>query len=296
MIAPSRRIPREKLSVLLPALQEALSQRSSLSAEEACRLLFKVDRILPEIARRLVDAALEGDGRFALLEDGSICLAAPPTLPTFNLNQATFTVVDLETTGGSGEDRILEVGAVRIEQNRLSREFSSLVNPGVPIPPFIASMTGISESMVAQSPSFHEIAEGLLEFLGDSVLVAHNLPFDLGFLNRALARSHQLRLTNSCLCTVRLGRRLLAQLPDRRLDTVAGHYGIRIEGRHRALGDARATALILIRYLGELAEMGIHRMDQLEEFLGVRKGSRSEESVSGRRRKRPPAQASPPSA
>jgi DNA polymerase III epsilon subunit family exonuclease len=296
MLSPTRRAPYEKLSVLLPALQAALSQSGSLSGEEACRLLFKADKIRPEIARRLIEAALEGDRRFSLLEDGSVCLAPLPMHPSWNLDQGTFTVVDLETTGGSAADRILEVGAVRVEQNHPTREFSSLLNPGIPIPPFITSMTGIREAMVAEAPSFHQIAEPLLEFVGNSVLVAHNLPFDLGFLNRALSRSRRLVLANPCLCTVRLGRRLLSHLPNRRLDTVAEHYRISIAERHRALGDARATAQILIRFVGELAEQGIRRMDQLESFLGNRKESRIVDRASAMRRQRRPAKASEPSA
>ena len=295
MISRARQASHEKISVLLPALQEALGQRGSLTGEEACRLLFKADKVRPEIARRLMEAALEGDRRFSLLEDGSVCLAPLPALPSWDLDQGTFTVVDLETTGGSAADRILEVGAVRVEQSRPTREFSSLLNPGIPIPPFISAMTGIREAMVASAPSFQQIAEGLLEFVDDSVLVAHNLPFDLGFLNRAFSRNRQLVLANPCLCTVRLGRRLLSHLPNRRLDTVAEHYGISIEARHRALGDARATALILIRFLGELAERGVRRMDQLETFLGDRKEKPTGDRVTGKRRMRRPAQASPPS-
>jgi DNA polymerase III epsilon subunit family exonuclease len=295
MIERKSHAPREKISVLLSALQEALRQRGPLSGEEACRLLLRADKVRPEIIRRLMETVLDGDRRFSLLEDGSVSLALPPVQPSWNLDGGTFTVVDLETTGGSSADRIVEVGAVRVERNRTAQEFSSLVNPGIPIPPFVASMTGIQESMVANAPSFDQIAEDLLEFIGNSVVVAHNLPFDLGFLNRALSRSHRLVLTNSCLCTVRLGRRLLPHLPDRRLDTVAEHYRIAIEERHRALGDARATALILIRFLEELAQRGIQRIDQLETFLGDRNEEGSAERLTATQRKRLPVQAFPPS-
>jgi DNA polymerase III epsilon subunit family exonuclease len=295
MMLRARQAPHEKLSILLTALQDALLQKGSLCSGEACRLLFKTDRVHPEIAGRLLQAALEGDRRFFLLEDGSVCLAPPAALPSWNLDQGSFTVVDLETTGGSAADRILEVGAVRVEQNRPTREFSTLVNPGIPIPPFISSMTGIRDAMVADAPGFHQIADAFLEFVGDSVLVAHNLPFDLGFLNREFSRSHHLVLAHPRLCTVRLGRRLLPHLPNRRLDTVAEHYKISIEARHRALGDAQATAWILIRFVAELAERGIRKMDQLEAFLGDRREEPGAERSSGTRRKRRPSPASPPS-
>src|SRR5213593_700257 len=167
--------PREKTSKLLPLLQEALRGGGSLTGEEACRLLLKLPRVRPDTARRLLETALDGDRRFLLMEDGSVSLAHAPEPSPVPLDQLAFTVVDLETTGGSAADRILEVGAVRVAQYRLADEFSTLINPGVPIPPFIASMTGIREAMLADAPPFRDVAEKLLEFLGDSVLVAHNL-------------------------------------------------------------------------------------------------------------------------
>jgi len=287
---------REKISVLLPVLEEALLRKGCLSGPEACRLLLKLPRVPPETASALLEAALDQDRRFLLLEDGSVCLAPRAELHPLPLDRVRFTVVDVETTGGSAaQDRILEIGAVRVEHFRPAAEFGLLLDPGIPIPPFISAMTGIRDEMVAGAPCFKEVAEDFLRFLGDSVLVAHNLPFDLEFLNRELSRSGGFVLSNAGLCTVRLGRRLLSQLPDRRLDTVADYYGIPIEARHRALGDARATARILIRLLEELAERGIQRLDHLDAFLnGGKPGSRG--PVTGRKRPRRAPRGVPPSA
>ena len=262
--------PRERISILLPRLEEVLRLRGRIDGQEACRILLKLSQIEPAMAGRILPAALGGDHRFRLLEDGSVVLAALPSPSTLRLEDLVFTVVDLETTGGSASaDRIIEVGAVRVHRGRVGEEFSTLLNPCVPIPPFILSMTGIREEMVVRAPCFSEMADRLAQFLGESVVVAHNLPFDRSFLNAAFSRHCGFVLSNSCLCTVRLGRRLLSHLPDRRLDTVADHYGIPIEARHRALGDARATAIILLRLLGELADRGIRSLDQVEAFLSM---------------------------
>ena len=267
MIRGPAQPPREKISVLLPQLEAILRVRGRLGAEEACRRILRISPLSPNLASLLLRTALDGDRRFQVEEDGSVRLASPASRTPILLADLVFTVVDLETTGGSGSDRILEVGAVRVERGESAREFSALVNPGAPIPPFIASLTGIRDEMVASAPRFGEIAEPLLEFVGQSTFVAHNLPFDLGFLNRELGLHCGFTLGNPTLCTLRLGRRLLPHLPDRRLDTLAHHYGIPIEGRHRALGDARATAILLTRLIGELAERGIERMDQVDAFL-----------------------------
>ena len=286
----------EKVSILLPALLEALRSEGCLSGVEACRVLFKLDRIPPGTTRLLLEAALQGDRRFLLLQDDSVSLNPKPDSFPGPLEGAVFTVLDLETTGGSAaSDRILEVGAVRVERGRAVEEFSTLVNPGIPIPPFIASMTGIREAMLADAPRFPDIAPDFLSFLGDSILVAHNLPFDLGFLNRELARHCGWVVSNPALCTVRLGRRLLAHLPDRRLDTVADHYGIIIDNRHRALGDARATARILIHLLAELAERGIQTLDHVEAFLAEGKGKKEIKKLTATRPPKPPPRSSPSS-
>jgi DNA polymerase-3 subunit epsilon len=180
-----------------------------------------------------------------------------------------------------------------VEAGRLSGTFATLIDPGVPIPPFISSMTGILKEMIEGAPSFLAVGDELARFIGDSVLVAHNLPFDRGFLNQEYERNFGFVLANPALCTVRLGRRLLPHLPDRRLDTLAEHYGIRFAARHRALGDAEVTAKLLLRFIGALEERGVEDLEALERFLAVARKPGSEERVSGP--ERPPQRSSPPS-
>ncbi|MBI2408206.1 MAG: hypothetical protein HYV19_07905 [Gemmatimonadetes bacterium] len=184
-----------------------------------------------------------------------------------------FAVVDVETTGtshGHG-DRVTEVAAVLVEGGEVVGEFQSLVNPERPIPWRITVLTGISDAMVADAPRFGDIAEPLAAVLRERVFVAHNAPFDWGFLGMEFARAGLPdALTGSPLCTVRLARRLLSHLPRRNLDSVAVHYGVEIESRHRALGDARATALVLKGLLRDVAREGVETLEQLTEWMGRR--------------------------
>jgi len=188
-----------------------------------------------------------------------------------------FVVVDVETTGTShaSGDRVTEVAAVVVEDGVVADAFHSLVNPGRPIPWRITMLTGISDAMVAGAPAFEGIAGDLAGVLRARTFVAHNAPFDWGFLGMEFARAgHPDVLGGAPLCTVRLARRLLAHLPRRNLDAVALHYGVSIESRHRALGDARATAQVLLGLLRDLDRQGVDTMDALRAWLARRQPTR----------------------
>ena len=190
-----------------------------------------------------------------------------------------FLVVDVETTGISarGGDRITEVAAVLVQGGRVEDAFHSLVNPERAIPRFITELTGISDAMVRDAPCFHEIAGELAQHFAGRVFVAHNARFDWNFLSSEygrLARAPFGELAPTQLCTVRLARRLLSHLPRRNLDAVAWHYGVDIDGRHRAAGDARATAHVLLGLLRDAERSGIDSWEALETMLS-RRTSRS---------------------
>lgn len=187
------------------------------------------------------------------------------------LSQESFTVLDLETTGGRPESNgILEIGMVRIENCRIADKFSSLVNPGFPIPPIVRKMTGITGDMVADAPHFEVLADPILDFVDCSILVVHNGPFDLQFLNFYLEQQGRPRLLNPSLCTVKLGEKLLPEAPNRRLETLAQYLGIPLNGRHRAWGDAQATAQIFLAYLRILEEKGIRTLPELFRYMNPR--------------------------
>jgi DNA polymerase-3 subunit epsilon len=155
-------------------------------------------------------------------------------------------IVDLETTGThAGRDRITEVGVVRVDADAAGgpprvHEWSTLVDPEVPIPPAIQALTGITDAMVRGAPTFRSVAGEVRERLADCVLVAHNARFDHGFLKHEFARAGA-AFSARPLCTVRLSRRLFPQAAGHGLDAVAARHGIDVTDRHRALGDARAV-------------------------------------------------------
>jgi DNA polymerase-3 subunit epsilon len=178
-------------------------------------------------------------------------------------------VVDLETTGGSPEcAAITEIGAVRVHGSQAdpaAAEFSTLVNPGRAIPPHVTALTGISDALVAAAPRVDEVLPQFIRFAAGAVLVAHNAPFDIGFLAAACAE-HQLNWPDPpTLDTAALARRVLTtdEVRDCRLATLARFFGASTPPNHRALDDARATAQVLHGLLGRLANRGVHTFEAL---------------------------------
>lgn len=148
-----------------------------------------------------------------------------------------YVMLDLETTGGSAtHDRITEIAMVRVENGAVTARWSSLVNPGQPIPPFIESLTGISDAMVAEAPRFAEVLAQVKSLLQGAVLVAHNVRFDHGFLAHEMERAGDL-LNVQTLCTVRLSRQLYPQHKGHGLDAISQRHGLHNQARHRAMGD-----------------------------------------------------------
>jgi DNA polymerase-3 subunit alpha (Gram-positive type) len=190
------------------------------------------------------------------------------------LLESNFVVFDLETTGAKAPPcRITEIGAYRVRNGEIAGEFHTLVNPETTIPRFIASLTGITDGMVRDAPKFAEIAADFLDFIGDSVLVAHNAPFDMGFLNHEIGRVYEdYRLANPCLCTVQLSRKLLPHIDNHKLKTVAEYYAIALVNHHRAGEDAHATAQIFIRLVTQLCMAGLSDLAAIKG-LGLRKGA-----------------------
>ena len=160
-----------------------------------------------------------------------------------------FVVFDIETTGLDPlQDHITEIGAVRIENGRISDRFHSLVNPGVPIPENIVELTGITDEMVKDCPTAGQVIPAFLDFVGDAVLAAHNAPFDMGFI-RKKAADINLTVENRVLDTLAVTRRLFPRLKNHKLSSVAGHLKIDAERAHRAVDDALVTAKVLLKCL-----------------------------------------------
>jgi DNA polymerase-3 subunit epsilon len=187
-----------------------------------------------------------------------------------------FVVLDLETTGGSpANDRVTEVGAVKVRGGEVLGNFHTLVDPEVPIPPIITALTGITDRMVAGAEPIQVVLPCLLEFLGGAVLVAHNAPFDRRFLQTNLERHGYRRLANRVVCTARLARKLLPrdEVPNVRLATLAAHLGASVAPCHRALTDARATVDVLHALLERAGSYGVLALEDLLEFPTARAGA-----------------------
>ena len=181
------------------------------------------------------------------------------------LSDVTFCVLDFETTGGDVNTCwITEIGVVKVRGGECLGTFQTLVNPGGAIPPTITMLTGISHQMVSRAPRIESVLPTLLEFLGDSVIVAHNLRFDLSFLQAALRRDGREPLHNRTLDTVALARRLLRdEVPNCKLGTLASHLRLPHQPSHRALEDALATADLLHLLIERAAGLGVAGFDDL---------------------------------
>ncbi len=225
------------------------------AASEIVDAVFKISHIDDELAGKLIFDLIGNDRRFKLIENNTVELLQDDSHSRL-LKDLDFVVVDVEATGAkTPPNRLIELGAFRIRGGRIVDKFLSLVNPEIPIPRFVASLTGISNDMVKNAPVFAEVAPRWLDFVSDSVLVAHNAPFDTSFLNHEISRVYaNHRMVNPHLCTVRLSRRAFPQLSNHRLETIAQHFSIPIASRHRAGSDALATAEIFIVLLTELEE------------------------------------------
>lgn len=187
-----------------------------------------------------------------------------------------FVVLDLETTGGSpANDRITEVGAVKIRGGEVLGTFHTLVDPEVSIPPLISALTGITNGMVADAEPIEVVLPCLLEFLGGAVLVAHNASFDRRFVQANLERHGYQRMANRVVCTARLARKLLPrdEVPNVRLATLAAYLGATVAPCHRALTDARATVDVFHSLLERAGSYGVLALEDLIEFPSAKAGA-----------------------
>jgi DNA polymerase III subunit epsilon len=185
------------------------------------------------------------------------------------LRDVLFVVVDLETTGGSPADcAITEIGAVKVRGGQVLREFQTLVNPGSTIPAFIQVLTGITDTMVAAAPTIASALPRFLEFARGSVLVAHNAPFDIGFLRAAAARTGYEWPTFGVLDTARLARQVVLrdEAPDCKLGTLARLFRATTTPTHRALDDARATVDVLHGLMERVGTQGVDTLEELTTY------------------------------
>ena len=187
-----------------------------------------------------------------------------------------FCVLDLETTGLSPDtDGITEIGAVRYNQGIETGRFQTLVNPDAPIPPRITVVTGITQMMVVDAPRIGEALPSLLEFMGDAVVVGHNVRFDMSFLNAVSIRLGYGRLPNRSVDTLRLAQRLMQKdVRNFKLSSLAAHFGSPVAPNHRALDDTLATAHVFWSLLERAGSIGVTHLDDLLALPTI-KGARA---------------------
>jgi DNA polymerase-3 subunit epsilon len=192
------------------------------------------------------------------------------------LSEVPFCVLDLETTGVSPDTcAVTEIGALRYEGGIETGRYHTLVNPGVAIPPTVTVMTGITHAMVVDAPRIEEALPAFLEFLGDAVIVGHNVRFDISFLNAASLRLGYLRMQNRSVDTLRLARRLVrSEVRSLKLSSLAAHLGSPTTPTHRAFDDALATAHVFWVLLERAGAIGVTHLDDLMALPTI-KGSRA---------------------
>jgi DNA polymerase III subunit epsilon len=243
----------------------------------------------PAIAEHMAIALFAGHRGFVREPDGRWGLVRDVEFPTRDaLSALSYAVVDVEATGGrtNGGDRITEVAVVEVKDGRATTVFETLINPQRAIPPWVSRLTNISWEMVKDAPVFAEVCDQLLGVLDGRVFVAHNANFDWRFLSMEIERATGRTVGGRRLCTVRMTKKLLPGLRRRSLDHVAMHYGVEIKRRHRAGGDAVATAQVFLRLMEDARREGCATWHDLQRLLIAPVPAR-------RRTRRPPAMPRP---
>ena len=234
--------------------------------------ICQLPRMPAAIAEHMAVALFAGHRRFQREVDGRWGVVSETRTVEIAscdaLRSLPFAVVDVEATGGGyRSDRITEVAVVEVRDGRATTVLETLVNPERSIPPWVTRLTNITWDMVKDAPTFRDICDQLLGVLDGRVFVAHNATFDWRFLTIEVERVTGRVLDGRRLCTVRLARKLLPQLRRRSLDYVSMHYGVENTARHRAGGDARATAGVLLRMLDDARMRGCETWQDLQRLV-----------------------------
>jgi DNA polymerase III epsilon subunit family exonuclease len=244
-------------------------RRGPVPADEAARKVLRLGNAVPTgLARSLLDEAVCADAR--LRWAGDLVALSAPAGDGLLLEQATYVVFDLETTGlRPGTSRPCEIGAVRVRELELAERFQTLANPGAPLQPAVAALTGLRDSDLRRAPPVAAGIRRFLDFAGDGVLVAHNARFDMAFLDNETMRLTGSRVAATVVDTVGLARRLLGRQPAN-LGALAHRFVTDARPCHRALPDAEATAEILLRLIGMAQERGARTVADLVELAATR--------------------------
>lgn len=197
-----------------------------------------------------------------MVDDEVQMVVNPKDIP---IEEETYVVFDIETTGlDPYNDNITEIGAVKLKGNKILERYSTFVNPKIPIPKHIVELTHITDEMVADAPFIEEVLNEFIEFIGDSTLVAHNAGFDVGFIKQKLNLIGK-KLENSIIDTLAWSRNILKDLKKHNLKAVTQYFGIVLEGHHRAVNDAEATAEMFQKLINMLIRQNIYKLTEIDD-------------------------------
>lgn len=230
----------------------------------------------PGAAAATVFALLGSDDRFRADADGLWSIRSRKPRPGAPLGRLSYAVVDVETTGGRHEHghRITDVAVVQVRDGAVADRFRTLVNPGRRLSPSIVRMTGITDEMVASAPAFDEIAGEVFRQLDGRVFVAHSVAFDWGWIAAQLGDALGDVPEVERLCTVDLSRRLFPEVDRHDLSTLSQVFRVPVHQRHRAYGDALATARIFLRLLDRAGHLGIGDLRSLKKYRPAKRHRR----------------------
>ena len=224
----------------------------------------------PTIWRPLLRTVLDSDERVVFRANGEWFIPQNEVAGAHQLLLGDFVSLDVETTGlQPTRHKVIEVALLRFRNGVLAQRYEQLLNPGRKIPDFITKLTTIRNEDVAESPVFADIAQDVLDFIGEDILIGHNIGFDIGFLNAELDRVSKPKLINERIDTMGLATRLLREVRKPSLDKVATAVGLSPRGVHRAGGDARLTAEVAMRLMEEASRQGIASVDRLKSVAFV---------------------------
>ncbi len=235
-----------------------------------------IAKATPPIADRVIVALVGADPRVRQLGDSRWALADPREGDK-RIEDCTFAVVDVEATGGRATqgDRVIEVAVVVLAGGTVDVAFEALVNPGRPVPRFVSRLTNISDAMLRDQPVFDDIADELAGAIAGRIFAAHNAQFDWRLIQAEMRRARGIELDGPQVCTLRLARKVLPHLKSRGLGMLTDYFGITVRGRHRATGDAVATAHLLARLIDLAVDQGATTLADLQRLAQKRPRKRS---------------------
>ena len=265
------------------AYEFLLGQKKPLSTPAIAQRLFDAHHHEMPETQMVVRALLKADPRFVETHDHCWTVLGSSILMQ-NLDDATFAIVDLETTGSViGVDEIIEIGLVVMHGTEIIDRFETLVWSDRTIPPWVARLTGISNRDLEGAPTFSDVAETVASLLDGNIFVAHDIRFDLPFLSWEFARRGVVRPSVTGLCTLELSRQLWPDLASRSLPELARHFDVAHDNPHRAGDDAEATAAVLQAALKDMKALGVEDLGDLYRVEQFRKLKLVEKETPARR-------------